>query len=86
RQTVRDWTFGTDAYAAYVSDTIHLLGDRLAVTPGLRYEDVAMDYTDNLNDSTDTNATSEVLPGLTIGYDLSRQVFLFANAQRSLVP
>jgi len=86
RSLARDWSFVSEATALYVSDTIRLLDDRLAVTPGLRYEDVNMDYRNGANGATDTNKASEVLPGITIGYEASNQLFVFANTQRSLVP
>ncbi len=83
---VRDWDFTTNAYAAYVSDTISLLDDRLAITPGIRYEEVRTDYRDDNSGTISDNHTSEWLPGLTVGLQATDEVFLFANAQRSLVP
>ncbi len=86
RSKARDWHLDTKALALYVSDTISFLDDRLTVTPGLRYEDVDMDFRDNLNDNTEENNAEELLPGLTVGYQATRDLFLFANSQRSLVP
>lgn len=86
RSEVRAWSFDTDAFAAYASDTIRFLGDRLAVTPGLRYEDVKMDFRDAIGGGSDTNNTEKLLPGLTVGYQANKRLFLFTNAQRSLVP
>ncbi|WP_370280451.1 TonB-dependent receptor family protein [Pontibacterium sp.] len=83
---VRDWSFETDAYALYASDTISLLEDRLQVTPGLRYETVKTDYFDGKSGNRDQNDVDELLPGLTVGYQATDQLFLFSNAQRSLVP
>ena len=83
---VRDWDFTTNAYAAYVSDTISLLDDRLAITPGVRYEEVRTDYRDDNSGATSDNHTTAWLPGLTVGLQATDEVFLFANAQRSLVP
>lgn len=85
-KTLRDWRFKTDAVALYVSDTITLLKDTLHITPGLRYENVSMNYIDGISGVERDNDISEVLPGLTIGYELSDQWFLFANTQRSLRP
>lgn len=82
----RDWSFDTNAVALYASDTMHFLDRRLAVTPGLRYEDVEMDYVNNLNGDRETNEASELLPGLTVGYEATDRLFLFTNTQRSLVP
>nr|WP_246722960.1 TonB-dependent siderophore receptor [Aliikangiella sp. G2MR2-5] len=84
--TLRDWRFKTNAYALYASYTLSLDDDRLAITPGLRYENVAMNYVDGINGTERDNDISEVLPGLTIGYELNEQWFLFANSQRSLRP
>ncbi|OXY80671.1 TonB-dependent siderophore receptor [Oceanimonas doudoroffii] len=85
---LRDWDFATNAYAAYVSDTISLLDDRLSITPGIRYEEVRTDWVDEKAGSnlTDSNNVSAWLPGLTVGLQATDKVFLFANAQRSLVP
>ncbi|WMC09954.1 TonB-dependent siderophore receptor [Oceanimonas pelagia] len=84
--TVRDWDFTTNAYAAYVSDTISLLDDRLTLTPGVRYEEVRTDYRDDNSGAISDNHTTAWLPGLTVGLQATDEVFLFANAQRSLVP
>ncbi|WP_417546304.1 TonB-dependent receptor family protein [Marinobacter sp.] len=86
RSVARDWHLDTQALAFYVSDTMHFLDDRLTVTPGLRYEDVNMDFRDNLNGNKEENDTDEWLPGLTLGYQATDRVFLFTNSQRSLVP
>jgi len=83
---VRDWHFETDAYALYASDTISLLNKRLEVTPGLRYEKVTTDYIDGRSSAKQRNDVEELLPGLTLGFHATNQLFLFANAQRSLVP
>ena len=82
----RRWDFTTKAMAYYVSDTIALMDDRLKVTPGIRYEDVETRYRD-LNTGTEfQNNPDEWLPGLTVGYQATKDVFVFTNAQRSLVP
>lgn len=86
QSVARDWSFDSAAMALYVSDTINMLDNKLAITPGLRYEDVTMDYRNGVSGSTDSNKASELLPGLTIGYQANKDLFLFTNAQRSLVP
>ncbi|WP_230675796.1 TonB-dependent receptor family protein [Piscirickettsia salmonis] len=83
--TTRSWGLSTNAYAAYASDTLYFNNDRLQITPGLRYERVAQNFTDRLAGSAINNNLSELLPGLTIGYQISQPVYLFANAQRSLL-
>lgn len=86
RSVARDWHLDTRAMAFYVSDTVSFLDDRLTVTPGLRYEDVDMDFRDNLKGNTEENNAEELLPGLTVGYQATNDLFVFANSQRSLVP
>ncbi len=83
---VRDWHFETNAWSAYASDTLGLMDGRLEVTPGIRYENVKTDYNDGISGTEDRNNVSEWLPGLTLGYQANNNLFLFANAQRSLVP
>lgn len=83
---VRRWDLETDAVALYASDTLSLMDGRLEITPGVRYEDVRMDFYDAINDTPSTNDTDEILPGLTVGYAATDEVFVFANAQKSLVP
>lgn len=83
---VRNWNFDTEAVALYFSDSIALLDDKLTITPGLRYEDVSTDFEDRINNTKDENNTDKFLPGLTVGLQATDAVFLFANAQRSLVP
>ncbi|SDW84287.1 TonB-dependent receptor family protein [Marinobacter mobilis] len=86
RSIARDWHLDTQAVAFYVSDTLSFQEDRLTVTPGLRYEGVDMDFRDNLSGNTEENNADELLPGLTVGYQASDDLFVFANSQRSLVP
>jgi Fe(3+) dicitrate transport protein len=82
----RDWRFENDAYAAYVSDTFSLLDGKLKVTPGVRHEDVRLFYRNNATGAQTRDNTQDWLPGLDVGYQASREVFLFANAHRSLRP
>jgi len=83
---VRNWNFDTEAVALYLSDTIAFMDDKLTITPGIRYEDVSTDFKDKVSNFEDENSTDKFLPGLTIGLQATDSVFLFANAQRSLVP
>ncbi|TCK09179.1 Fe(3+) dicitrate transport protein [Marinobacterium mangrovicola] len=83
---VRDWNFETDAWALYASDTIYMMNDRVELTPGIRYETVRTDYSDGISGFEDDNNVDEVLPGLTLGFHATDNLFLFANTQRSLVP
>lgn len=83
---VRNWNFDTEAFAFYFSDSISLFDDKFTVTPGIRYEDVSTDFQDGINNTKNSNDTDELLPGLTVGLQATDSLFLFANAQRSLVP
>ncbi|GGB96737.1 ligand-gated channel [Marinobacterium zhoushanense] len=83
---VRRWDSETNAVALYASDTLSLLNGRLQVTPGIRHENVRMDFYDERSDLSYSNNASETLPGLTIGLQASDSLYLFADAQRSLVP
>jgi Fe(3+) dicitrate transport protein len=82
----RDWRFENDAYAAYVSDTLSLLDGKLKVTPGVRHEDVRLFYRNNATGMQTRDTTKDWLPGLDIGYQATPNVFLFANAHRSVRP
>ncbi len=83
---VRDWHFETNAWALYASDTLSLMDGLVELTPGVRYERVSTDYTDGRSNFADSNDVDEVLPGLTLGLLPNDELYLFANAQRSLVP
>lgn len=82
--TPRDWHLDTAAIAAYISDEIALLDGRLTVTPGLRYESVDMTFSDLGNNTETDNTITELLPGVTVGFEASERWFLYTNAQRSL--
>lgn len=82
----RDWRFENDAYAAYVSDTFSLAGDRLKITPGVRREQVYLYYKNNQTGAQTEDETSDWLPGLDVGYQASERVFLFTNFHESLRP
>jgi len=82
--TVRDWAFRDHAVAAYLSDAIGLLGGRLTITPGLRYEHLDSSYRDRARKVTTRNGIRNLLPGLTVGYAVAPGWYLYADAQRSL--
>lgn len=82
----RDWRFVNDAYAAYVSDTFSLLNDKLKITPGVRREDVRLSYRNKPTGAQTRNTTKDWLPGLDVGYQANKDLFLFANAHKSLRP
>ncbi|WP_369981678.1 TonB-dependent receptor family protein [Xanthomonas bundabergensis] len=81
---VRDWRFKDRGAAAYVSDAIGLAGDRVTITPGLRYERVDSRYYNLASGASTRNKTSDVLPGLTLGFQATPQWYLYADGQRSL--
>ncbi|MCL1145378.1 TonB-dependent siderophore receptor [Shewanella marinintestina] len=80
----RDWQMDTDAMAYYISNKISFLDDVFSITPGLRYEDVRMTFTNIGQDYSQDNHVKEWLPGITMGYEFSDNWFGYANAQRSL--
>ncbi|HCF2340654.1 TonB-dependent siderophore receptor [Pseudomonas paraeruginosa] len=82
----RDWSFDNDAKAFYLSNAISLLDHRLTITPGVRYENATMDYSDSVTGFQRTNKAKEWLPGLTVGFQATEEWFVYANAQRSLRP
>lgn len=82
----RDWRFENDAYAAYLSDTVSLLGDRLRITPGIRREHVELDYRNRQTGASTDDTTDDWLPGIDIGFQATEQVFLFSNFHKSLRP
>lgn len=82
--TVRDWDFDTEGKATYISDAISMLDGRLTVTPGIRHERVHMDYSNAVTGKKTENLNDEWLPGISAGYQLTDQWFLFGDAQRSL--
>lgn len=80
----RDWQMDTNAMAYYISNKIGFFDDTLSVTPGLRYEDVRMTFTNIGQDYSQDNHVKEWLPGITLGYEFSDNWFGYANTQRSL--
>lgn len=86
--TPRDWNLQTDAWAAYLSDEMRFLDERLTITPGIRYEHAKMTFNDAGNNTQADNTITEWLPGLTTSYALSKADdklwLIYANAQKSL--
>lgn len=82
----RDWRFHTNAYAGYASDTLGLLGDRLKITPGVRYERADTDFRDLVSGQASGNRAEEWLPGLDAGLQATGWLFAFANVHKSLRP
>ncbi|MEH6358347.1 MAG: TonB-dependent siderophore receptor [Pseudomonadales bacterium] len=80
----RDWQLDNTGIAAYISDEIKLFDQRLTITPGVRYEHLDSTFKDKNANTTVDNTISEVLPGLTIGFEASDDWFVYANGQRSL--
>ncbi len=85
--TKRLWESSTNAIAAYISDTFYFINSKLQITPGLRVESIFQNFNDQLNaNNSKNNNTTQLLPGITIGYSLNEAVYLFTSAQRSLLP
>ncbi|KAB0491679.1 TonB-dependent receptor family protein [Pseudomonas psychrophila] len=82
----RDWKFDDNARAFYISNAISLLDHRLTITPGVRYENARMNYSDGITGFKRENKSEEWLPGLTVGYQANDAWYVYANAQKSLRP
>ena len=82
----RDWKFDDDARAFYISNAISLLDHKLTITPGVRYENARMNYSDGITGFERENKSEEWLPGLTVGYQANDAWYVYANAQKSLRP
>ncbi|MBV6783693.1 TonB-dependent siderophore receptor [Xanthomonas campestris pv. uppalii] len=82
--TVRDWRFEDRALAAYLSNAITLPGERVTITPGLRYERLDSRYFNRATGVSTLNQTRDVLPGLTLGFQANEQWFFYADGQRSM--
>ena len=82
----RDWKFDDDARAFYISNAISLLDHKLTITPGVRYENARMNYSDGITGFERENKSEEWLPGLTVGYQANDTWYVYANAQKSLRP
>ncbi len=86
-QVTRDFRFETDAFAAYLNDTVTLLDGRLHVTPGLRAEWAEQMNRNKQTGVEATNRTQDYLPGLDVGYELWKEkLFVFGNVHKSLQP
>ncbi|WP_394835025.1 TonB-dependent receptor [Pendulispora rubella] len=80
------WDFHDNALAAYVSDTLGMLDNRLEITPGVRVESLGLSYRDQQTGKGTTNVTNDVLPGISLGYRVAEPVFLYANYNKSFRP
>ena len=86
-ETKRNWKSDTNALSAYISDTFYFDNDKLQITPGLRFESVHQNFRDKINtDNSKENIVNKYLPGITIGYQATKDIYLFTNAQKSLLP
>ncbi|MFM2483554.1 TonB-dependent siderophore receptor [Celerinatantimonas yamalensis] len=80
----RNWHLRTRAYATYLSNQIGLMNDRLKITPGLRFESVHMHFDDIGKSQSQNNTINELLPGLTVSYNLTDDWVTYTDAQKSL--
>lgn len=82
--TTRDWKFKNKGWAGYISDAFMMFDDKLTITPGVRFEHVSEDYRDNKSEKRIISTDKQWLPGITAGYQLTPEWFLYTNAQKSL--
>ena len=82
----RDWSFDDKAWAGYISNAVKLFDDTLTITPGIRYENVSEKYSDKSTGQRTSAPDTQWLPGLTVGYQMTPQWFLYADMQKSLRP
>lgn len=82
----RDWYFDDKAWAGYVSNAIKLFDDKFTITPGMRYEHIGEKYSDRKSDFRANAKDGQWLPGLTLGYQLTDEWFLYADTQKSVRP
>jgi len=85
-KVTRNWDFDDKAWSGYVSNAVKLFGDSLTITPGVRYEHISEKYSDAITGAKSSAPDDQWLPGLTLGYQLDPQWFLYANAQKSVRP
>ncbi len=79
--TQRYTTGSTRANALYADDKI--TWGNLAVTPGVRFENVDVRRTNKLTGYRDQASYDEILPALSVGYAATPDLFVFANANSS---
>jgi Fe(3+) dicitrate transport protein len=75
---------GTDAYSAFVQNRF-VFGD-LAVTPGLRVENVRHERSNRLTGQSGKAHLTEVLPSLGLTYTLGEHYTLFGGAHKGFAP
>ena len=73
-----------DAYSAFVQN--RFAGEKLAVTPGLRVENVRYERTNRLTNANGKEDLTQLIPSLGITYELSADNVVFAGAHRGFAP
>lgn len=73
-----------DAYSAFVQN--RFAGEKLAVTPGLRVENVRYERTNRLTNANGKEDLTQMIPSLGITYELSADNVVFAGAHRGFAP
>jgi Fe(3+) dicitrate transport protein len=75
---------GTTANAIYIDDTINW--GKWTITPGLRYEFIRSNITDNVTGKRTDNSANEPLPSVSVMYHVTDNWTAFANAGVSFGP
>lgn len=74
----------TEAYSAFVQNRFS--SGRWSVTPGLRYERIESERTDNLTRVTGTDSLRQWIPSLGATYNLAPTTTIFAGVHRGFAP
>ena len=74
----------TEAHAVFVDDAMKI--GSVTVTPGIRFEKVEVDRSNMLTGFRDTQQYNEPLPSLSVGWEISKELFGYANYSTSFNP
>ncbi|WP_341914356.1 TonB-dependent siderophore receptor [Ferrovibrio terrae] len=74
----------TEAHAVYVDNAMKV--GAVTVTPGIRFEKVEVERLNKLTGFRDTEKYEEPLPSLSVGWEVNRDLFTYANYSTSFNP
>ena len=73
-----------DAYSAFIQN--RFAGEQLAVTPGLRVENIRYERTNRLTSANGKEDLTQLIPSLGVTYELNADNVVFAGAHRGFAP